>query len=231
MNEWFRSVFTETGMWAALPASELLLHLCLSFALAQLVAWIYVWTHQGVSYSRAYVHGLVLLSLVVTLVMIAVGNNIAGAIGLFGALALIRFRTPIKDTRDTSYLFIVVGIGIMVGSRNLVLAVIGTLFAVAVAIYLFYSRFGERVTTNAVLRFAMPARGDQESMLRRILQHYCRSFALMHLREAGPQAMMEFAYRVQLDDPHLSSGLLADLGAIPGVGGVVLLMQNEDTET
>jgi uncharacterized membrane protein YhiD involved in acid resistance len=230
VNDWFRSSFGEAATWGALPVSEILLHLCCSFVLVQLVAWVYIWTHHGVSYSRSYVQGLVLLNLVVTIVMLAIGNNIAGAIGLFGALALIRFRTPIKDTRDTSYLFIAVGIGIAVGSRNLVLALAGTAFAVAVAVYLSLTRFGERLRSNAVLRFAMPPRAEHEGLLRRVLAHHCTSFALMHLRDGGPEAAMEFAYRVQLDDPDLAGGLIHDLGAIPGVAGVVLLMQDEESE-
>jgi hypothetical protein len=52
----------------------------------------------------------------------------------------------------------------------------------------------------------------------------------MHLRDGGGDAAMEFAYRVQLDDPELSSGLVHDLGSIPGVAGVVLLMQDEESE-
>lgn len=231
MDDWFRSMFGEPSSFGGMPFTEVILHLCCSYVLSQLVAWVYVWTHQGTSYSRSFVQALVLLNLVVTIVMLAIGNNIAGAIGLFGALALIRFRTPIKDTRDTSFLFVAVGIGIAVGSRNLMLALVGTTFALAIVVYLSFARFGDRLNANAVLRFAMPARVEQEGRLRGVLQHYCRSFALMHLREAGPEATMEFAYRVQLDDPQHSSGLIQDLGAIPGVAGVMLLMQNEDVET
>ncbi len=231
MNELLYQLLGEPGALVAIPATEILLHLCCSFLLAQATAWVYVGTHHGVSYSRSFVQGLVLLNLVVTMVMLAIGNNLAGAIGLFGALALIRFRTPIKDTRDTAFLFIAVGIGIAVGSRNLLLALVGTAFALAVASYLAWARFGERIHSNAVLRLSMPALAEQEGMLRKTLQHYCRTFALMHLREAGAPQQLEFAYRVELDDPTHSSGLVQDLEAIPGAAGIVLLMQNEDAET
>ena len=231
VDDWFRSLFAEGSALGLLPFSELLLHLLCAYLLGQLVAWVYVWTHHGTSYSRGFVQSIVLLDLVVTVVILAVGNNIAGAIGLFGALALIRFRTPIKDTRDTAFLFVAVGAGIAVGSRSLMLALLGTGFALAVAMFLFHVRFGDRLNANAVLRFLMPAQAEQEGRLRHVLQHYCHTFALMHLRDAGPGATMEFSYRVQLDDPRQSSSLLNDLGAIPGMAGVMLLMQNEDVET
>jgi uncharacterized membrane protein YhiD involved in acid resistance len=169
--------------------------------------------------------------------MLAVGNNVARAFGLFGALALIRFRTPVKDARDTVFLFMSVGIGITLGTRNVMLAVLATAMCCLVAVYLTFARVGERNNADAMLRFAMPARGEQEGLLRRILQHYCQTFALVHLRDAstggaavGGDARMEFAYQVKLFDPQQTTGLLADMGAIPGVSGLNLLIQNEDEE-
>jgi Domain of unknown function (DUF4956) len=209
---------------------EIVLYMLLSFVLSQLLAWVYIWTHKGLSYSRSQVQSLVLISIIVTAVMLAIGNNVARAFGLFGALALIRFRTPVKDTRDTVFLFMAVGIGITLGTRNVMLATIGTSSFGLVAMYLAFSRFGERSNSDAVLRFAMPAQGEQETLLRRILSHYCQRFALVHLREAGPDANMEFAYQIKMYDPQQTSGLLTDLGTIPGVSGLNLLVQNEDEE-
>jgi hypothetical protein len=214
----------------SVTALDVLLHLLMSFVLAQLVAWVYQWTHHGLSYSRSQVQALVLLSLIVTVVMLAVGNNLARAFGLFGALALVRFRTPVKDARDTVFLFMSVGIGICVGSRNLALATIATAFMCFIAVYLTKTRFGERMDHDCVLRFAMPALEEQDGQLRRILSHYCKGFALVHLRETGREDTMEFSYQVKLLDPRSTPGLLGDLRQIDGLTGVNLLMQNEDLE-
>ena len=206
------------------------LYMLLSFVLAQLLAWVYIWTHRGLSYSRSQVQSIVLISIIVTVVMLAIGNNVARAFGLFGALALIRFRTPVKDIRDTIFLFMAVGVGITLGTRNAMLASVGAALFSLVALYLSFARFGERRSSDAVLRFAMPAQGEQEGLLRRILQHYCRTFALVHLREAGPEANMEFAYQIKMYDPRQTTGLVADMGTIPGVTGINLLIQSEDDE-
>ena len=110
---------------AAIPSLRTaLFYLLLTFVLSKPLAWIYIWTHQGTSYSRSFVHALVLLSMIVTLVMLAIGDSMARAFGLFGALALIRFRTPIKDSRDTVFLFLSVAIGITVGVQNAMLAAV-----------------------------------------------------------------------------------------------------------
>ena len=230
MNEIFNQLFASSQGSTPIAWQEVMLYLLLSFVLAQLLAWVYTWTHRGLSYSRAQVQSMILISIIVTAVMLAIGSNVARAFGLFGALALIRFRTPVKDTRDTTFLFMAVGIGITLGTRNVMMGVTGTGMFSLVAMYLAFSRFGERRSSDAVLRFAMPAQGEQESLLRRILQHYCQSFALVHLREAGPEASMEFAYQVKMFDPKQTTGLVADVGTIPGVSGVNLLVQNEDEE-
>ncbi len=140
---------------------DIVIYLLSAFVLGQLTAWVYVWTHHGLSYSRSMVQSLILMSLIVTMVMLAIGFNVATAFGLFGALALVRFRTPVKDTRDTAFLFMAVAIGVMVGSRNLMLAAGGTSMMCLVSIYLSYTRFGERFIKDGMLRFAMPAQDPQ----------------------------------------------------------------------
>lgn len=228
MAELLRHLGDLTAELPRLPV--LLFHMLLAFVLSKPLAWVYVWTHHGMSYSRSFVQALVLLAMIVTLVMLAVGDSVARAFGLFGALALIRFRTPIKDTRDTVFLFQSVAIGVAVGVQCTMLAVVGTAVVLAVAAYLFGVRFGERMSHDGVLRFSMPAQGEQEQHLRRVMRHYCRNFALVALRDSRREGAMEFSYQLELHDPAATTGLLLDVRAIPGAADVQLLMQNEHEE-
>ncbi|MCC6672924.1 MAG: DUF4956 domain-containing protein [Planctomycetes bacterium] len=221
-----------SGSWTtALPSlREFLVHLLLAFVLGQALAWVYVRTHRGTSYSRSIVHALVLLALIVTLVMLAIGDSLARAIGLFGALALVRFRTPVKDTRDTVFLFLAVGIGIAVGTSSLLLAVAGTIFALGIACYLDWTRFGEREISDSVLRLRMPSGPEPEGALREILGRYCRRFALLNARDSLTAGEMEFAYQLELRDIAATAGMVAAIRAIPGAGDVNLMMQTEQEE-
>ena len=171
-----------------------------------------------------------LLAMIVTLVMLAIGDSMARAFGLFGALALIRFRTPIKDSRDTVFLFLAVAIGIVVGVQNAALAITGTAITLLTALYLWGVRFGERMSHDGVLRFAMPANGEQEELLRRVLRHYCRDFALASLRDSRHEGSLDHSYQLRLHDPAASAGLVADIQALPGTADVQLLLQNEHEE-
>ncbi len=205
-------------------------HLLLAFVLAKPLAWIYARTHHGTSYSRSFVQSLVMLPMIVAIVMLAIGDSMARAFGLFGALALIRFRTPIKDSRDTIFLFLSVAIGITVGVQNTPLAVFGTGFTLLVALYLSGVGFGRRLDHDGVLHFSMPARGEQDPALRELLRHYCRHFALVSLRESRHDGAMDFAYQLRLHEPGTHQALVADLRAIPGTLDVNLFVQNEHQE-
>lgn len=216
---------------AAMPAlPHLLYHLVLAFVLATPVAWVYARTHQGTSYSRTFVQSLVLLPLIVTVVMMAIGDSLARAFGLFGALALIRFRTPIKDSRDTIFLFLSVAVGITVGVQNTALAAVGTGFVLLVAAYLALIGFGKRVDHDGVLQFSLPAAGEQDDRLRTVLRHYCRRFALVSLRESRREGAMDFAYQLHLRDPQSHQALVADLRTIPGAQDVNLFVQDAHAE-
>jgi hypothetical protein len=225
MNDLLVSLFE--GNANTLSGTEILTFLILSFVLGQLLAWVYVFTHSGLSYSRSQSQSLVLLSVIVTLVMLAVGNNLARAFGLFGALALVRFRTPIKDTRDTAFLFMSVGIGIAVGSQNVNIAILGTIVLALLALYLFWTGFGGRMRHDGLLRFYLPSTVPALSF-QDVLSRHCAHFALVHARDAGNN--QEFAYRVRIGDARSSEELLNEMRGLQGISGLSLAIHDQDQE-
>ena len=98
----------------------------LSFLLALVIGWTYRNTYRGVSYTQSYVQTLILLTMIVAIVMLVVGSNIARAFSLVGALSIVRFRNAVKDTRDVGFIFFAMAIGMAVGTRFYLLAVIAT---------------------------------------------------------------------------------------------------------
>ncbi|MBL8733035.1 MAG: DUF4956 domain-containing protein [Planctomycetes bacterium] len=223
-------LLSHLGDFVMPSPTVVLFHLLLAFVLAKPVAWVYVWTHHGTSYSRSFVQALVLLAVIVALVMLAVGDSMARAFGLFGALALIRFRTPIKDSRDTVFLFLAVAIGITVGTANPMLAIVGTTTTLAIAGYLYGVGFGARRGHDGVLRLAVPAQGSADALLQRVLTHYCRRATRTSVRDARRDGEVELSYQVRLFEAAAQQALILDLRALPGVHDVMLLLSSDQEE-
>ena len=88
------------------------LSLLLAFGLTQVLGAIYVWTFRGMSYSQGLVHAIVLGSIIACMLMLAIGNSIAAGLGIAGGLAIVRFRTALRDPRDMIFVFAGLGTGI-----------------------------------------------------------------------------------------------------------------------
>src|SRR5574344_1995326 len=100
------------GTQQTLTPALILGALGLSFLLAMVFAVVYQYTFRGFTYSRSYIHTMVLGSMVTCMLIMAVGNNLARGMGILGTLAIIRFRTPLRDPRDAMFLFSCLGVGI-----------------------------------------------------------------------------------------------------------------------
>ena len=113
----------------AFGLAEVVVALILSFVLCLMIAYFYRQSHRGLSYSVSFVHAMILLGVTVSVIMLIIGSNIACAFTLVGALSIIRFRNPIKDSRDVAFIFISMAIGMSVGTGFYLTAVVFTLFA------------------------------------------------------------------------------------------------------
>ena len=82
------------------------LNMALACILGLVISVIYKTTHKGLSYSQSFMLTVIFVTIIVSMVMMVIGNSLARAFALVGALSIIRFRTVIKDTKDTAYVFI-----------------------------------------------------------------------------------------------------------------------------
>ena len=203
--------------------------LLLSLVLCMLIAWVYVLTYQGLSYLRGFTQTLATAGVVSALVMMAIGSDIGRGVGLVGALTLIRFRSTLKDTRDLLFVFASLIVGVACGVFAFGLAIVGALVFCAAISYVSWSSFGSRREFNAILKLQVVPDPQEQRVLVEVLQRYCRSFALLNLRDAGNDAQ-EHSYHLSLTSPDAKSRLLHDLGEVAGVGAVSLLMQDTALE-
>ncbi len=206
--------------------STIVLDLLLSYVLAQLVAWLYIWTHRGLSYSRNLTHSIIIIAMVVTSVMLVVGDSIARAFGLVGALAIIRFRTVLRDTRDTVFIFLALTIGIAIGAHHYAVAIASTIVIGLVAVQLSVTGFGQRHTDTGVVR--VRSTGAVET-LEGVLASWCRTHQLLSLKEAtGGES--EYSFEVRLYHPADREDLVAALRSVGGTSTVSVALEERAEE-
>jgi uncharacterized membrane protein YhiD involved in acid resistance len=134
---------TSSGDIAAFTPAELALAFALAAALSIILTQVYRYTHTGMAYSRSFALSLVIMCVTVAFIMMIIGSNLARAFSLVGALSIIRFRNPVKDSRDTAYIFMTMAVGMACGVRLYSYAIVFTVAVGALLIVLEKVRFGE----------------------------------------------------------------------------------------
>ena len=173
---------------------------------------------------------MVLGSMIVCMMIMAIGNNLARGLGILGTLAIIRFRTPIRDPRDMVFLFASLGVGIACGSATYGVAIVGTLTINLAALMLHWSPFASRRAYEGLLRFMLPTEPGHEDRVRTVLHDCCSAFYLIAVREAAQGDLTEYSYQVRLIDPSYQSELVDKLHEIEEVTNANLIMQRTTVE-
>jgi uncharacterized membrane protein YhiD involved in acid resistance len=202
----------------------------LSFVLGTAIAVIYVKSFQGLSYSRNFLHALVLCPIVISIAMQAIGDNVARGIGMIGALSLMRFRTNIKDPRDMFFVFASMTVGLACGVHAYGISLIGVMcFALAVYV-LSKTPFAYGPHYDGLLRLNLSRGGEEQRQLESALSESCKHFALISIREVGQGERLDYSYQVKMKVANGHDRLLTELSKIENARGVNLMMQESIIE-
>jgi uncharacterized membrane protein YhiD involved in acid resistance len=202
----------------------------LSFVLSNLIAYTYENTFQGLSYSRSFVQALILGSIVVSIAMQAIGDNIARGIGMFGALTLIRFRSSLKDPKDMIFIFGSLAVGIATGVHSYLTATIGAIGFCMAAFAIYKSPLGQNTYFDGLVRFNLKNTPESSKELETKLNEHCSKFALVTLREIGQGDRTEYAYQFKLKTNSKADNLSNSLGTLNDIKGVSLMLQEATVE-
>lgn len=212
-----------------LGPEQAILGLLMAFILGQLAAWAYMYTHTGLSYSSAFVQSIVLLTVLISLAMMVIGSNIVIAFGLIGALAVIRFRNILKDTRDTAFIFYALVVGMATGTGNNHLALLGAAAFTLLLLYLHWTRFGQFNMGDGFVRIHLDTETCKRAAAQGVLDRYCHSTHLVSQRfqETGHG---ELAYRLTMRDPDRADDMVGELKAVAGITHVSFVLHEEQAQ-
>ena len=208
-----------------LPWQTTVLALLMAFVLGMSVAWIYVKTHQGLSFSRSFVQALVFGSILGAMLMLAIGNNVARGIGIVGTLAIIRFRSTMKDPRDMMFVFAALAVGIATGVRAFAVSLAGTAVFALAALLLRVTSFGTRQLFDGQVRLQLPAEPEADEALKEVMRRHCGNWVLVALRDVEQGRVLEHSYHVRLIDADRQVEFVRELEELPDARGVALFLQ------
>ncbi|MSU86534.1 DUF4956 domain-containing protein [Streptococcus dysgalactiae] len=123
MKHLLRNILEQNGN---LSLQDMVLHILIAALLSGAIYISYAYTHSGTAYSKKFNVSLMTLTVLTATVMTVIGNNVALSLGMVGALSVVRFRTAIKDSRDTAYIFWTIVVGICCGVGDYVVASLGS---------------------------------------------------------------------------------------------------------
>ena len=208
---------------------EILANLVLAFVLAMVVATVYRTTHKGLSYSQSFTLTIVFVTVIVAIVMMVIGANLARAFALVGALSIIRFRTVVKDTKDTAYVFLGLAVGMAAGTGSYFLAIVGTGFLSTIALVLNWTNYGALHKSEFVLRFSFEQSRGSEAYLQ-LIQENARLSNLLHIEPSGDGQFLNLTYDIGLRDGVSPDEFVSALNALAGVSETILIASKNDVD-
>jgi uncharacterized membrane protein YhiD involved in acid resistance len=209
---------------------DVVLVMVLSFVLSAAIGWIYQITHRGTSYTQSFVFTLVLNGMVVALVMLVIGSDIARAFSLVGALSIIRFRNAVKETRDVGFIFFTMAIGMAVGTKFYILAIAGTVFISLVIVLMTRYNWFAREMSSHILHVQTPKGMTFERLFDKTLAKYTSSSELISADSVQNGMLTELTYSIGLKKSAEIQEFLAEIGNLNGNNRVTLIAGYNGTD-
>ena len=206
-----QSIFENVDdLTATFSVGDIAISLSLAAVLTIVIAFVYRATHHGVSYSQSYVQTLVLLGILVSLIMLVVGSNIARAFTLVGALSIVRFRNAVKETRDVGFIFFAMAIGMATGTRFYLLAAIATV-VISLVVFVMdrFDMFSLDVQSQ-IVKVQVPPDLDP-AVLETAFTSHTDKVELISAESIRGGALTELLYTVKLKRGTVATALLNDL--------------------
>ena len=219
MLEAFKGPFVDGSQ---LPVLEILVRLCLAAVFGGLVALVYRRSRHEVDITPTFPPTLVLLAVLIAMVTQVIGENVALAFSLVGALAIVRFRTVVRDTQDTAFVMLSVVVGMAVGARAPWVAVIGLALVAVVAVLMKPPATGDYITGHLPLlvKIRIGLGHDAESLLGSTLDVYFSHRRMESIETTKHGVSIDVAYEAKLREPGTPEQLVRALNRIEGVQGV-----------
>lgn len=202
---------TVQDLTGVFSVADIVISLVLSFVLCAGIGWVYQITHRGSSYTQSFVHTLVLNGMVVAIIMLVVGSNIARAFALVGALSIIRFRNAVKETRDVGFIFFTMAIGMAIGTKFYLLAAIAAVVISLIILIMTRFNFYARKEISQILKVQISNDAPFDTIFDPIFLKYTSTSELISVDAVHGGMLTELTYNVGLKKQSKIQDFLNDI--------------------
>lgn len=225
MKELIASLIEESG---SLSTEAIILRIVAAAVISMAIYVSYWYTHAGTAYSKKFNVSLVTLTILTATVMTVIGNNIALSLGMVGALSIVRFRTAIKDSRDTTYIFWTIVVGICCGVGDFLVACVGSCVVFVVLLLL-----GRVRNENRILLIVRGAR-SKESAIEGVVFEYFNRKALLRVKNTTDDAVeiiFEMSRKVYNLSYKQDKGIIEKLYDLNNIEYVNIVVQSDEVSS
>ncbi len=217
-NDIFKSSFLENV--TAVSITDMALGLVLSFCLGLFIFFVYKKTYAGVMFSQAFGGSLIAMTMITTMVILAVTSNVVLSLGMVGALSIVRFRTAIKEPMDIAFLFWAIAGGIVLAAGMIPLAIVGSII-IGVILIVFCNRKSAQKPFIAVVSC------DNGETEKKVVDYLKQNADKVSVKSKSAQkGSIELTYEVTLKNN--DTDFITKLSEMEGVGSAVLVSYNGD---
>lgn len=194
-----------------------------------MISVFYRLTYKGLSYSSTFVNSLILLTMITSVVIMVIGNNLAAAFGLVGAMSIIRFRTAVKDTQDIMFIFFALAIGLACGVDFTSVAVAGTLTIGIVFLVIVKINLSAPRRRDFLLQLMISGELTEPAALNDVLDNFCRRYKVVNVKAVGEESqdMQEVSYYIKLKKEENSQQFVKQVKSVTGVKYANLFFDEE----
>jgi len=197
----------------------------LAFLLSSLIVFTYEKSSRDVVPPDHFIQSLILMAIVTATIMESIGDSMARGFGIFGALAILRFRINITNPRNVAFIFASMAVGIACGVNSFVNAIIGTVSFCLIAFFLRLTPYGHKNNLLGQLRFNILADSGDFEKAQSIIRELCRTYVLKRYRVTSVEQkgdVIEYGYELRLEDEMQGIQLTRKLQQLPDINDVRL---------
>ena len=217
-NDIFKSSFLENVTAVSLP--DMALALALSFCLGLFIYYVYKKTYAGVMFSKAFGGSLLAMTMITTMVILAVTSNVVLSLGMVGALSIVRFRTAIKEPMDIAFLFWAIAGGIVLAAGMIPLAIVGSII-IGIILIVFCNR---KTVEKPFIAVVNCRDGVAEKQVDQYLAGQVKKAVVRS--KSAQKGDIELSYELSLKND--DTGFITSLSELEGVESAVLVSYNGD---